>query len=410
MPETAPHVWADLTPDFIASARDTASQFTLADFGERLYLAELQLIPADSQAHLRMHQFSAGERTWQRISEHTLPVRQTATAQPAEPGRPALPDMSASILTDPESGAPLLRIDITGGGITATLVSTDGNDFTLDLADGSNDAPFVSLLHIRTFGTDLCATGHLAAPTPDETPGAGPALFRAADPRAARWTRLPLDPQPGPDTNGVCAFAAFGDQRFLALGSPTRGFQVWRAESPAAALTVWKPVLTAGAWKHSLNAHVFSMCAFNGGLYIASGLTQPQQELVSNIHRRGFELLRLEAGNNWDLIIGTPVYTPAGLRIPLSAQGPGIDDSSSREVQAMAVHRGALYLASEGINGFKLWRSTDGEAWQSVETPELAGFRQTRVVSLIPAALGLARLVCAITPEGHTVHRVHAML
>ena len=419
VPEPILCAWADVTPVFLTSADDAPRQVVLADFDERLYLAELLPRHAEGKGLLRMHRFSTHERTWNLVSEHTIPIRQTslppdapASTDPAAQRQvqDSLPRLFATVLPASGTSPARLRLDITGPDVTASVVTEDGTTYRIDRADGGADSPLVALRQICLIGTEIWGVGSLVPVLGESPPKRELVLFRATSPHAAQWQSHPILPTPDADVDSVCATTGGGGQRFVAVGSPARGFQILRAESPADPNSTWQPVITCGAWKYSMNAEVFALLEFQGDLVVASGVTDQQQDRIKSFHRRGFELTSLHAAGDWDLLTGTPAYTPVGLRIPLSTQGPGLDDASSREVQAMIVHKDALHVASEGINGFKLWRSEDGIAWELLATPDLSGFRNTTVQSLLSASLGLARLVKAITPEGHTVYRLHLLL
>ena len=68
----------------------------------------------------------------------------------------------------------------------------------------------------------------------------------------------------------------------------------------------------------------------------------------------GFELLRIYPGGDWDLLVGTPVFTPGGLRAPLSAKGPGLDQIWNDRVFSLISHAGELFLLGRNLDTLKL--------------------------------------------------------
>jgi hypothetical protein len=130
-------------------------------------------------------------------------------------------------------------------------------------------------------------------------------------------------------------------------------------------------VLGQGASKWAANSDVFALSSFGGNTYVASGAGDLPQKALAPFHRRAFELLRIYPGGDWDLVVGTPVFTPEGLRAPLSAQGPGFDHLWNDLVLSLTPHDGKLFLLGRDLDTLKLWSSADGEVWESVDLTDL---------------------------------------
>ena len=77
---------------------------------------------------------------------------------------------------------------------------------------------------------------------------------------------------------------------------------------------------------------VVSLHVFKGRLYV--GTDQPA------------ELLRINADDTWDLIVGTPRQTPEGVKHPLSGMDVGFDNPLNIHVWRMQSHNGHLFVGT----------------------------------------------------------------
>jgi hypothetical protein len=111
------------------------------------------------------------------------------------------------------------------------------------------------------------------------------------------------------------------------------------------------------------------MAVFRGQLYVGTN--------------RPTELIRINADDTWDVIVGEPRLTPHGLKTPLSGLGIGFGSWFNGHFWRMGVHGEYLYVTTwdwsvslrfiSSIDqifnhhyGFDLYRSRDGVHWEAV--------------------------------------------
>ena len=247
-----------------------------------------------------------------------------------------------------------------GGGFTAAVTSADGVVFEASQAVDIG-AP---VLDVAVVATQIQGIVALARKIGTEASG----LWKATGPRSSQWQELESQPPALSRAYGAGAVAFAGAALWVAFRNPVRGFEIWSAPWVPGSL-VWVKSLEDGAWKWAANSDVYAMTAFGEACYAATGMDDAQQEKLAPFHRRAFELLRIYPGGDWDLLVGTPVFTPGGLRAPLSAKGPGLDQIWNDRVFSLISHAGELFLLGRNLDTLKLWHSQDGESWDSYHCP-----------------------------------------
>jgi hypothetical protein len=111
-----------------------------------------------------------------------------------------------------------------------------------------------------------------------------------------------------------------------------------------------------------------SMQEFQGSLYVGSD--------------RPTELIRINPDDSWDLMVGPPRLTTAGVKQPLSGLGAGFNNGTTGHFYAMGAEHGTLYLGTwdwsdvlrgtplEGVFksqfGFDFLKSRDGVHWNTL--------------------------------------------
>jgi len=269
-----------------------------------------------------------------------------------------------------EAGA--LRLDAVGAGITVAWIRGDGGEFKrLNASSPLLDQALLT----------LDETGILAFATTTEHPL--PHLWRTTALDSADWQLANHQPPAETVAQGLCGLQVFAGRPLVAFRNPNRGFSLWQMDDG------WKPLIESGAWKFALNGEVFAMREFQGALYLATGVTDVEQARISPFHQQGFELLRVYPNADWDLLVGQPVFTPIGLRHPLSTLGAGMDDVSNDRVLALKEHAGRLYLLGRSLDGLRLWNSADGIEWEPVEMPDAPALHVAAEVALISTRAGL---------------------
>jgi hypothetical protein len=272
---------------------------------------------------------------------------------------------------------------------------------------------------------DRAARG--TVPQVAQDPGAG--FWTPAD-ELARATGWHTDPA----NLAIAALAVAHGALYAATTNPTRGFELWRTRGETTAPFHWEKVLDRGAHRFAENPSVAAMTAFDGDLWIGteSRILDPEtppgtspggaaagpeggldpnrirERITALVRPRepappAAELMRLRADGSWDIVVGSPRFTPDGLKVPLAALGPGFGDPGQIAISALAVHAGRLYAGTRQIRpgdpgapnrispaGAALWCSADGQDWTLLPAAEQAGETGCIAVeSLCPTPEGL---------------------
>jgi hypothetical protein len=250
---------------------------------------------------------------------------------------------------------------------------------------------------------------------------ANPIVYETNDPGSGRWTPVSEPGFGDPGNEGVFMVCPFKDQLYAGTFNK-RGYEIWRSECSGEPPYTWTRVLQQGGYRGPLNQVVTSMHVFKGALYIGSGIQNGGSDRVNNIGPAGSELIRINADDSWDLLVGDPRDTPDGKRRPLSTYTSGFGNVFNGYFWDMGSHDGWLYLgtmdstiwinwfdldhspalAREFVNkvgvenllaheaGCDLWRSADGENWMPVTQVGFDNFYNLGVRKIISTPHGLA--------------------
>lgn len=192
----------------------------------------------------------------------------------------------------------------------------------------------------------------------------------------------------------ISEIAVFNNCLYAATVNFERGCQIWKTKGNQAPL---EQVITDGAYRYLLNEKVFSLVDFQDSLYFVTGVGGYSKKSWGIFSTPSdFEIIRLYPDNDWDIIVGTPRFTPQGLKVPLSGMGPGLDDLSHPQFQFLKAHNNALFLGIKNAEGLQLWVTEDGVDWMTIPDYELSNFYQVEVNSVFSTVWGLI-LVLEIT-------------
>ena len=165
------------------------------------------------------------------------------------------------------------------------------------------------------------------------------------------------------------------------------------------------------------------MQAFDGALYVGSGLEEQGMGETFASGPFGAEILRIHPDDGWDLIVGEARDTPDGRKEPLSGEGPGFGDEFVQGYRRIVEHEGWLYAGGsdwrfaptylprrgqdrpdlsrsrlrylearteEWEGGFGFWRSRDGVEWTAITTDGFDDNPYTYAIrELVPTPPGL---------------------
>jgi hypothetical protein len=373
------NLWRDLTPDcsvepgaLPSAVRTFATTFQGCLFFGTLVETNLE----NGGARLDIRAKTSAEGSWEKVAELALTHRTDVNQGGVRYAR-----VFTGIVADGANDAELLRIDVVGGGFTAAVTSADGVVFEACQAVDIG-AP---VLDVAVVATQIQGIVALARKIGTEASG----LWKATGPRSSQWQELESQPPALSRAYGAGAVAFAGAALWVAFRNPVRGFEIWSAPWVPGSL-VWVKSLEDGAWKWAANSDVYAMTAFGEACYAATGVDDAQQEKLAPFHRRAFELLRIYPGGDWDLLVGTPVFTPGGLRAPLSAKGPGLDQIWNDRVFSLISHAGELFLLGRNLDTLKLWHSQDGESWDSLPLPDSPTLGTWTAPDLVSTPFGLA--------------------
>lgn len=280
------------------------------------------------------------------------------------------------------------------GTEASILRSEDGLHFDV-VSDPGLGRPNVS-----TFRSLVSFDGHLfAAPAGEGTTWnttREPVIMRSADPARGAWE---LACPPGfedPTNMGIFELAEFDHHLYAGTFNHYSGLQIWKTPATGDGPCRWTKVIDRGAHRGSLNEMPLGMCAFDGALYVGTGIQNGGYDRTNKVGPAAGELFRIYPDDTWDLVVGRPRRTREGMKYPLSGMGPGFDNFFAGYIWRMAVHDGWLYVSTFdwsmflayarrppslvrrmmrqfGVDqlirlggGFQLWRTRDGANWVPV--------------------------------------------
>lgn len=277
------------------------------------------------------------------------------------------------------------------------LRSDDGGTFVPVCEPGLGERAVSTFRSLVVFRDHLCVTPSGEARAWNTT--RSPVIYACRNPGAEPW--VPASPLGfGDPSNGVVfEMESFHGRLYAGTFNHREGFQVWRTEDDTDGPPWrWRQVLSHGAHRGSLNEAATSMCAFDGALYVGSGIQNGGYDRTNKVGPAAAELIRILPDDTWELVVGQPRDTPDGPRTPSSDMGPGFDNPFNGYLWRMAVHDGWLYAGTfdasvflpwsdtsrlapwmqqlvrqHGVDrivdyegGFDLWRTRDGAQWANV--------------------------------------------
>src|SRR5439155_5175590 len=171
---------------------------------------------------------------------------------------------------------------------------------------------------------------------------------------------------PPAETFPVSALAVYNDFLYCAVGGkPGEPYRILKAAAASKAPLSFAPVLTGGGNDPGslVSWRAVTLTEFNGRLFVGTG-TPP-------------ELVRIDADDSWELIVGPPRTGDEGVKRPLSGTSLGMGSAFSAQFSALTAHDGRLYLGTSDWSqileavppfgdlaqfefGFDLFRSDDG--------------------------------------------------
>lgn len=240
-------------------------------------------------------------------------------------------------------GYPPPRLLRSVNGLDFEPVPQAPGTFLGDIGNGTLDSPqkFRSFRSMRAFNGRLYATmadylgvGIIIV---SSDPSAGDNSWSQVSPSYAEFPVWALYPWNG------WLYATTGKTMLQDPSKP--GYGVYKTDGSSGPAG-WIPVVTSGGYQDEVavrSPNGLSFGELNGQLYV--GMNRPT------------ELIRLNADDSWDLIVGEPRQTPTGYKAPLSGFGIGFGSWFNGHFWRMATFEGQLHLStwdwSIGVIGFK---------------------------------------------------------
>jgi ubiquinone/menaquinone biosynthesis C-methylase UbiE len=241
------------------------------------------------------------------------------------------------------------------------------------------------------------------------------------DPVHGEW-QLACEPFFGdPNNLSVFEIAEFNGYLYAGTANVNEGFQLWKTDAEGEPPYRWKKVITCGAYRGKLNEAAITFRQFGNYLYLGSGVQDGGWDFKNNVGPVAVELIRVSPDDSWDIVVGSPRFTPDGFKVPLSGLGPGFGNPCAGYLWSLCEHEGWLYagtfdwfigteyskrnrwpehlrsiLTGKRIEqlknlygGFDLWRSRDGSHWVPVTRNGFGNYYNYGVRTMVSTPHGL---------------------
>jgi hypothetical protein len=171
------------------------------------------------------------------------------------------------------------------------------------------------------------------------------------------------------------------------------------------------------------------MVSFKGAMYVGSAIQGGGFDRINNIGPAAPTLIRIWPDASWDLLVGNPIQTPQGKKVPLSSLLDGFGNRCTGYFWSMGVYDNWIYLGTSELSclipwlkgspmpskiaqrlfdetydsfldyrGFELWRSYDGENWLPVDRKGFGNPYNAGIRNLVGSPHGL--FVCTVNMFG----------
>ena len=392
--------------------------YSVKVFRDRLFLAEVYVDSTQPKDFARVVRYIPQHSSWEEVYSAFIPRQEqnTPSVQQHWENEPQFdqgkiqgiplnsPNSQIAILPGNSELAECLYIRLVASATEKLLRSEDGDNFQLVETALAKIPQLFSSRQFLSFQGSFYA---LPSDSPNNQAFKGQTrttIQVCAPGEFSQWQAANSSGFGDSSNREISELVAFNNSLYGTTVNLERGYQIWQMRVNDSERLSWEPILVNGAYRYSLNQRVFSMVPFKGDLYLASGLDlESGKEQQNKSYPAGFEIIRIYPDGNWDLIAGTPKFTKDGLKVPLSAMGPGFDDPYSCAIACLNVHQGYLYLGTQNLEIFQLWRSEDGEIWESLTlNDELSRYHQVEleVRDAFSTPWGLVLAVDYLKPDG----------
>ena len=250
-----------------------------------------------------------------------------------------------------------------------------------------------------------------------------PMVFQATDPMAGDWTAVSEPGFGNPENRSINELEVFNGCLYAATHNPRQGFELWKTDACGDPPYRWTKILERGAWRGALNAIAVAMAVYKNALYLSACILRQGQGGLHLDHYGPFpaELMRIYPDDSWDIITGSPRFTPHGLKRPISGLTGGFGDRYLYNFWRFAIQDETLYLGTSGWKWmptylrnrgdlsdaqlqrlraetedyhpgeYSLWCTDDGVNWEAITTTGFPGSSRNNygIRELQPTPYGL---------------------
>jgi hypothetical protein len=364
--------------------------------------------------------FDPGANTWEMVFRAPMVDGSDGNPVPREIGY-----RSMVVFQGKSDSGPALYISAWAPGRAPgglLLRTYDGRDFEAVSDYGILDTPISTTRCLTAFKDRLffAPTARRGTEGGQQNTAGLPLVFASDDPAGRQWTPV-SEPGFGEAGNlGIFTLHVLGE-RLYAGTLNLEGFQLWASDCEGPPPYRWTKIVDRGAGRGPLNQAVASMTAFKGALYVGTGIQGGGNDRVNEIGPAAAELIRVNADDSWDVIIGEQQDQDGRDREVLGGLRAGFGNFFNGYFWNLGVHDGWLYcgtydwsinlrwatmestpakvrhlvemIGTEGIianeGGADLWRSYDGENWLPVTRKGFDNPYNWGVRNIVSSPLGL---------------------
>lgn len=291
------------------------------------------------------------------------------------------------VFQGPGESAPGLCVGTLSNWGARILRSVDGGRFEAVSEPGFGDPTLLSFRSFASFEWKLfvAPAGTVTRDTLDRNFCRQAMIYVSDSPSDGEWKPAMAPGFGDPGNRAIHSMGVLHGHLYAATGNPERGFQIWKTDAQGPPPFEWRPVILDGAGRYNVNELVLTMATFKGALYVGTGLPGFGYDREHHCGPGATELIRIFPDDGWELVMGSPRFSPQGLQVPVSAMGPGFEDPFNSVAWSMTEHDGCFYVGTNNWHafhiafsgervmqgGFNLWATEDGEAWEPVITDGL---------------------------------------
>jgi hypothetical protein len=377
-------------------------------FKEHLYLTATYSHKDNSHDYSRILRFNPKIDSWEELYEASL-ANSTEKTSRQEPLKLSFKLNTLTnrhyiysemvVFKGKSNASPALYVSVLSSAGAKTLRSEDGITFDevpqarLEYPEGMFFRPLV------TFQDRVYASALKRVTDEELSWKSVPLIYISDEPTLGDWQEVNLPGFDDSNNQSISPLTVFNNYLYAATINQERGFQIWKAQVSNQSPYTWEQVMSNGAHKYTQNQLISSMVVFKGNLYVASGMLMPSDEQTDELRTAPPELIRIYIDDSWDLIAGTPRFTPHGLKVPLSGMGPGFDDLNTSAFSCMFTHNERLYLGVQKLDTFQVWMSEDGEIWTQPFQAKLSNYSNAAFCTGMSTSLGIVLVFKTASPQ-----------